>query len=183
MGWLFQHRDPGMSDREWFERELPETLTRYGHIVACATVKSVFYAAVQNHDDHPSEPGRTWALVVLVRRQRGAHNFGYKDMDEDMGPGDCEAPAAVLDALSPTTKEWALQWREECRRNLARKAALPKVKRGDVVVFAEPLTFSDGSEETRFTFEQRTTFTFAGRPVRTRIPNWRSRAHTVETAS
>jgi hypothetical protein len=57
--------DPGTTDREFFETEFPNTLTRDGEILACATVRSVFYAAVRTR-----ETGQVWALVVLLHRSR-----------------------------------------------------------------------------------------------------------------
>jgi hypothetical protein len=97
MGATSVHREPGMTDREFFEGELPETLTQRGEILACASVGNVFYAAVRNNED-----GRVWALVVLMTRTRDYWNFTYKEMSEREGP--CRAsrcPAKVLDLLSP----------------------------------------------------------------------------------
>jgi len=100
MGWTTLHRDPGTTDREFFETEFPTTLARDGEILACATVRNVFYAAVRTR-----ESGQVWALVVLLRRSRAGvgswYNFGYKEMDERMGPAEARCPARVLDLLSP----------------------------------------------------------------------------------
>jgi len=96
MGWTTLHRDPGTTDREFFETEFPSTLARDGKILACATVRSVFYAAVRTR-----ESGQVWALVVLLRRSRAGagswYNFGYKEMDERMGPAEARCPTRVPD--------------------------------------------------------------------------------------
>ena len=100
MGWTTLHRVPGTTDREFFEAEFPDTLTRNGEILDCATGGGAFYAAVRTR-----ETGQVWALVVLVRRSgAGAGrwgNFGYKEMDERMGPVEARCPARLLDLLSP----------------------------------------------------------------------------------
>jgi hypothetical protein len=100
MGWTFYHRPAGESDRAHFERELLAN-TDY-EIVECATVNSVFYAAVRT-----KTTAEVWALVVLTQRARGHHNFGYKDLDETMGPVQAIAPATVLNALTPTDNDYA----------------------------------------------------------------------------
>lgn len=154
MGWTGLYRHPGMSDREFFEKEFPDGLGKWGHIVACSTKNGAFYAAIQNHEDHPSRPNETWALVVLVQRGKGQYNFHYKDMSEDMGPAVDEASAAVLDALSPTTHEYAVQWRERCRENLAKQAVARKVratvKDGDVIEYERELNFANDRKVRRF---------------------------------
>ncbi len=174
MGWTSLHRAPGTSDRQWVTDNL---LLKGMEIVACATKRGVFYAAVRNgRDVVPS--GYTWALVVLMQRNPRSHyNFTYKDMDETMGPSYYDAPAAVLDALSPTDSEWANQWRETCRKALERRASLPAVKRGDVVRFAHPLTFRNGRTLSELTFVERTTF--KADTFMCKVPNWRRMAYTV----
>lgn len=190
MGWTGTNRMPGMTDKEFFEREFPTMLGKTGSIVACATVRDsldgtpVFYAAVRNNDDAPYKPGETWALIILIHRGRGEYGFQYKEMDENMLPV-AEAPAAVLDALSDTDHVDALIWRGRCRTFAAAKAAKvaarPPVRRGDTVTFARPLTFADGIQRQVFTFVQRTTFTDG--VTRFRISNWRNREYTVGRAA
>ncbi len=193
MGSTSLRRPAGLSDREFFEREFPTTLGERGRIVACATQRvvgggewhRVFYAAVRNTDDAPHAPGQTWALVVLMHWQRGRNvhfNFTYKDLSDESGPGEDEAPAAVLDALSPTDHEYALDWRKRCRANLAWAAAQPRAKRGDVVVFLHPLRFGNGETLTDLVLVERSTFTRPGTSFRYRVPNWRRRVYTVRAA-
>ena len=181
MGWTGTYRAPGITDRAFFEREFPTMLTQYGEVVACATVRGAFYAAVRNNDTGPYLPGETWALVVLIRRGRGDYNFTYKEMDENMGPGVDDAPAAVLDALSPTDHEHAAPWRARCRANLAAKAARPTVKRGSTVTFAVPVTFISGATLQTFTFVERSTFQNDTR--RYHIRSWRARQYAVRSAA
>ncbi len=96
MGWTYTHRERGMSTQAFFEREFPDTLSRNGEILASAVVSGTFYAAVKDR-----ESGNVWAMIALTGRSRDYHNFGYKEMDEAMGPSDAQCPARVLDLLSP----------------------------------------------------------------------------------
>lgn len=80
----------------------------------------VYYAAVEMLK--PSEPRQVFALVCLVDhnpRDPEDYVFGYKDMSEDMGPIESDCPAAILDLLTPTTRQYALDWRARCRANAA----------------------------------------------------------------
>ena len=166
------HRDKGVSNDEFFTKEF-DMATRGQAIVASATIKRTYYAAIRNAD------GETWALVCLLQWvPRDYFNFGYKDIDETMGPNESEAPARVLDALTSTTSEWANEWRTRCRENLARKQATPTVKTGDVLRFAHSFKFTDGSEHSTFTFVTRNTFKVYGRNYR--LPaNWKGFAFEV----
>ena len=41
--------------------------------------------------------------------------WGYKDIDETMGPVHSNAPPQILERLSPTTSPFAMGWRARCR--------------------------------------------------------------------
>lgn len=146
MGWSFYHRDKGETHAEHFAKELDPKYT----ILASATKGFTFYAAVKN-----IETGAVDGLVILFRwSTREFFNFGTKWMDESVGPCESEAPAKVLDLLTPTTSEWANEWRERCRKNLDRaaetKVKTATVKVGDVIRVKEPLNFTGGMKATDF---------------------------------
>src|SRR3546814_15017544 len=91
------------------------------------------------------------SVVCLVRwspRSRDGHQFGYKDMSENMGPCEADCPAAILELLSPTDHEYALDWRARCRANLVLRAR--KLSDGDRIRLPEPLTFTDGNVAQEF---------------------------------
>jgi hypothetical protein len=140
MGWTFTERRKGMTDRAFFEHEFPHMLGTYGHIVDCATIANVFYAAVQNNDDAPHAPGRTWGLVVLIQRNGSdRYNFGYKEMDEGMGPCEERCPDRILDQLTdPAPNEYAEHWRERCRKANAARQAKGTIRVGQTVRFTQP---------------------------------------------
>lgn len=145
MGWLFYHRPKGESDRQHFQQKLSTD----DEIIECATKNFVFYAAVRTEST-----AEVWALVILIRRTRGELNFGYKDMTETMGPAVADAPASVLDALTPTDNEYALEWRQRCRDNLAARTPAQKrlraVTQGVVIQLATSLQFRNGLSASRF---------------------------------
>jgi hypothetical protein len=115
----------------------------------------VYYAAIE-----PYTPEGTampaFAAVFLVRwnpnAQLGEH-FGYKSMDETMGPCEASCPAAILGLLGPTTNEHAHEWRVRCRANLAHAASInakPTPRIGQTIVFDPPLQMTSGRTAARF---------------------------------
>src|SRR3546814_2261595 len=88
--------------------------------------------------------GEIFAIVCLVRwnpRAKDGYIFGYKDMDETMGPCEADCPARILDLLTPTDKEYAREWRARCCANLERRAR--QLADGDRIRLPEPMTFSE----------------------------------------
>jgi hypothetical protein len=181
MGWTVMYDRPtGLDAREFFERELPNTLG--GKIVAWGTAPqqydtgSVFYAAVREPE------GEVWAFVALMRNY-GPGGYGYKEMSEHMGPAECRAPAKVLDALTSTENEYANVWREACRANLEREAAKPRVRKGDTIKFTPPLAFQDGATQETLTLMDGRRRLFVAKGRRYRLPvDWRRR-YSFEVAS
>ncbi|MGH3757210.1 DUF6927 domain-containing protein [Actinophytocola sp.] len=162
MGWLSYHRPKGETDRAHFERELLSS-PEY-EIVQCASKNRVFYAAIRT-----IATGEVWALVVLMRWARGRFNFAYKDMHESTGPYAADAPASVLDVLTPTDNADAIEWRERCRANLARRNTIRDKLRGviaDVVIrTAEPVRFENGLQASQFRCVHRTGRTIAWQAI------------------
>ena len=173
MGWTGMHRDAGLTDREFFEAEFPLGLQRDGRILACATVASVFYAAVQNTPQASYAPGETWCLVVLMQRTRDYYNFTYKELSDSMGPAEDRCPVRILDLLTPTDSEYANEWRARCRANAAKREAARQIRPGAVLKFAQAFTFMNGETHDTFRLVGRSTFSLPDGRGRYRIPNWR----------
>lgn len=184
MGWTYQNRRQGMTTREFFENEIG--LDEGKRFLATAVVDNVFYAALELPD------GSVTALVILMARARGYHNFGYKDMDERMGPNAASAPARVLDKLTaleecahPADDRHhscgtcsARSWRQACRRNAERLALARTVKQGQSVKFARTFEFSNNYSGDTFEWIGRNTF--RGRDgLRYNIPGWQSREFVI----
>src|SRR3546814_11745666 len=69
--------------------------------------------------------GEIFAIVCLVRwnpRAKDGYIFGYKVMEESLGPCEADCPARILDLLTPPDKEYAREWRTRCRANLEFRA-------------------------------------------------------------
>lgn len=130
MGWTTFYKGR-QTTKQWFEKQLTHELRDWmnapegtpfdqcplvGHAVCLKT--AVFlrhgYAAVRStylpDTGHPKAgTSVVWCAVYLFEHYNSkstyyrsyGHDFGYKDMDESMGPRVTDCPAAILDLLSP----------------------------------------------------------------------------------
>ncbi|MDD2462444.1 MAG: hypothetical protein PHI97_00440 [Desulfobulbus sp.] len=89
------------------------------------------------------------AVVLLGYRNDDHYNFGYKEMDETMGPGYYDCPRKILDLLTPTDNENSVEWRKKCFDELERKANIKKIHVKSVIK-TEPITFGDGISRSNF---------------------------------
>lgn len=152
MGWTFIHSiSLYRSKREYIDRNCCtwDGADTKGEVVKSAMVGSTYYAAVRRTNKGTGQ-GYVFGVVVLTRsapRDPDGYTFGYKDMDESMGPCYYDCPAGILDLLDPTEQEYALNWRQKCRDQKVATAEgrrrAPKI--GDRIRLAEPLKFTDGA--------------------------------------
>ncbi len=128
MGWLYMkslqgHSGPRQYLDAQFTYERPGTISK---VLRSALVgMRVYYAAVEQV--RIATGGReVWAAICLVRynpRDREGYIFGYKDMNEGMGPHACDCAMPILDLLTPTGRQYALQWRARCLESAAARRA------------------------------------------------------------
>jgi len=142
MGWSYTHKPPGVSVREFLEQEFQGS----DRLIDVAVVGlREAYAAIRTAD------GRVVGAVILLDyRPRDFYNFGYKIMDEEMGPFCYRCPERILRQLSPTTNEHALEWRRHCQEELARRQKRIPLRPGMKVRAPEPIRFADGRYRQEF---------------------------------
>ena len=121
---------------------------------------TVYYAAVTTltkyigkdengknmYESIPEDKQEVWAAVFLTRTEEGRY-FHYKDQDETAGPYEDHCPKCILDLLSNTDHELALDWRKRCRKNIQKSNKLSKLdrlKNGSVIRFPSILSFTNG---------------------------------------
>lgn len=151
MGWLYM-RSLGIhaGPCEYLDAQF----TFEGTECRCCVLRSAlvrlrtYYAAVERVQADGDR--QVSAVVCLVRynpNDREGYVFGYKDMDETMGPVESECPVVILDLLTPTDAPYALAWRARCRARADERRAAgrrPRPRPGQTVVFDEPIAFRDG---------------------------------------
>ena len=191
MGWLFMNSMGRFaSPKDYLEDQFTyPTDIRTSRILRSALVgMSTWYGACEQIDK-TTGAREVFVIVCLVKynpRSTDGHVFGYKSMTEHMGPCEASCPAAILDLLTQTDDEHALDWRKRCRKaiELSRRAVLQE---GDLIVFAQEVAFTDGQKSRRFRVTKRgrrTVFQIPGangEPGRQlyQIRNWKTARWTV----
>lgn len=146
MGWMWMHKPCGMTASEFLIHHsgaLRWTDSPYDYkVLDSAVVKlKTFYAAVEQVERATGER-RVWAAVFLLGfAPKAEYNFGYKDMDETCGPCEAECPERILDLLTETEYQYAIDWRARCRAKIAARRARPKLKPGMTIeLYGKPYT-------------------------------------------
>jgi hypothetical protein len=93
-----------------------------------------------------------WIAVYLTRKARDAHDFGYKDMDEAVGPVEARCPRRLIAAASPLRNsdpavEWnyAARWHQKCLNQASVKARRKaELVPGASIRLSRILDFADG---------------------------------------
>lgn len=118
----------------WDSKDVDGKVISRHRVLKSAMVGSVYYAAVSS--EREGQPTKVWAAVFLTcgRTKWDGTIWGYKDLDETMGPCECKCPASILALLTPTDSQWANEWREKCRQNIA--AAADRRKNGPAPLYA-----------------------------------------------
>lgn len=85
----------------------------------------------------PTGKTETIGFVILTKSymEDGTRWWGYKDMDETMGPYHTNAPKSLIDKLTPTENEYALKWREACLHHAKPKPKLTRFRTANPVKF------------------------------------------------
>lgn len=148
MGWTSYHAETingSINRKKECDSYFLEGLNRGHFAVLKSCVKgSVYYAAIQillkkeNGTDKeiPEEERETIGVVMLTSTDNSDYyNFAYKLMEESCGPCYYDCPESILCLLSETDNEWALEWREKCRRHNEKEKFLKNCPVGTVIHF------------------------------------------------
>ena len=138
MGWTEYTDRPDLSRAEMIRRELsqdptPENPRSWGFEYITERGSTVYAIG---WSDAPDRPRVYFGLVCLTSRRNGY--FAYKDMTEDMGPYQYDAPVKMLDMLdrlAPNPTRYAAEWRRKCREHHAAKKTRTVWQAGDRVDF------------------------------------------------
>lgn len=106
-------------DEHWTQREhngYPEL-----NVLKSRMVGAIYYAAIEEKRNGKVESVFAVVGITSTKWGDGWSNFGYKDMTEKSGPGYYDCPNAILKLLTPTSDEYALEWRKKCEENLQKE--------------------------------------------------------------
>jgi hypothetical protein len=151
MGWLYMSSMKGhKTPKQYLDHQLTYERDSFTCKVLDSAVVSMkrYYAAVEKVEK-ATRVRSVVCVICLVNfnpHDKEGMIFGYKDMDETMGVCETDCPARILDLLTPTESERAVEWRAECRQRLAK--VLPKA--GQTIILKTPVQFSDNTTQSRF---------------------------------
>ena len=168
MGWLFRRDpidDPVAHLTNLFDYEDDK---RSNRVLAAARVGNTVYMALRCAE---KATGKAFVLaaVILFSNTR-KDGFGYKDMDETMGPCACACPERIMRLLSPVEEipnpSYAADWRARVAAHhqaaAAKRAKRARLEPGCIVTLPRPASFRDGITASvfRMRFRQRRTPVF-----------------------
>lgn len=142
MGWTFPYgasrkyviaelTDHYVSENKLFER------TCLAKCYKGSNFKGTLYAVFENRHFNGDEAVRFIFVAMLqCRKMDGKMSWGYKDMEESMGPCQCGCPVSYFDLVPVVPNASAERWRERCRlqqRQVALRVKLNRaIRRGEV---------------------------------------------------
>lgn len=161
MGWTSYHakyyKGSKIDRKAECDSYFTEGLNKGHYKIEKSIVKgSVYYAAVRNlvryvetkdgegiYKPLPESEQKVWGMVIVTSTDmKDWFNFAYKEIHEDMGPAYFDCPDSILNLLSPTESEWALEWREKCRKRNAARKELQKLPLGTTIkVVSQDLSY------------------------------------------
>jgi len=173
MGWYYQPiGGRSTADKDRFLRsEIEQIADKPGKaeikVIKSAFVGSTWYAAVRI--SVPDQTPYTVAYVYLTQMGRDG-DFGYKPMDESVGPCEVDCPVGIMNLLTPIDQlpgvGYAADWRARVAAAHERKAGArrqrARIVSGTRIRFATPLRFTDGASYDRFIAE---TMSWRGRTI------------------
>ncbi len=122
MGWDYGHHCSSMKDIDrFFDGMLAEgyRFVSKGYVVKSANDrnKREYYRAIACPDGSVTALAATVDIGDMYKKGE----IGLRWDTESVGSLADHCPVAVLDLLTPTHHDWALDWRYRCRENLRKK--------------------------------------------------------------
>lgn len=147
MGWSCTFKPRYQSLAKFFEdhgvlscsADLPRT---YRVLDTAFVGLTEFYAALEIVEKETGA-GRVVPLIILIRlfpEDRDGFNICYKDIGLDR----YNCPERILNLLTPTVSEDQLSWEKTCREKIEARKRIPRLSKGVVMDFSEPIQFSSG---------------------------------------
>lgn len=156
MGWTALHKDSNVSIKSFFENEFTPN-----EVVGCKVVNKTAYIALKLADKT-----EVVGVVVLLDYKPKLHfNFAYKVMDETMIPYYYDCPESIMNMLTETDNESAIQWRAFCKETTVKTKALKSLKVGDTIVFQNEFSFKKYGKAKTFTLTDKKKLYFNAKEI------------------
>ncbi|EKP0310081.1 DUF6927 domain-containing protein [Aeromonas sp. 23P] len=151
MGWVCKEKP---ADVKSFIQELLTCSSEASSdiVVGLKKVGKNYYCAVER-TIQATKAKSVIAFVVLTDKssdKNDIYDFWYKIVSEFSLPDEIDCPLSILNMLTENEDENSLYWRKQCREKAMKMAGVVMPKANQFVVFAQPLTFSNGVSEEVF---------------------------------
>lgn len=125
-------------------------------MLAAARVANTVYMALKITENTTGKWFVLAAVILISNTQK--HGFGYKDMDETVGPYECACPDRIMRLLSPITDipspSYAAEWRAHVAARKTADAELrtkrKQLRPGSIVTLEREVSFRDGTKAIAF---------------------------------
>lgn len=131
-------------------------------IIDFALRSNAAYAAIRRD-------GKVEAAVIKYNKE--GDSITTKVMHECEMPYYFDCPKRILNKLSPTLNQHAIEWRERCKA----KASKARLKIGQKIKLDKPLRFTDGLERDIFMYVGKSRFVCQKTQTTVKISRWRDR--------
>jgi hypothetical protein len=145
MGSLTCRMSSGTTPKQFLDREIGSS------VVKSAVKRNVYYAAVRVDAENENQ---IVAVVIPFSVSRG--DISFKTMDESMGPHFYDCPESILSLLTAPVNSYASSWREKCRAMISARKLAAKIRSGDIVTFAETISYGIHGMAKTFVYAPRT---------------------------
>lgn len=134
MGWLFSSRWTTRAEMVAYLRRQDRFVEGYSMLRSSVVGNHHWYLVKREAD------GAVYIGLDLMQGSKPGHpGWGYKDLDETMGPCEVDCPQSFL-AQASAPEGYAAEWRERVRKHHAQKAATPKPACGLEITYG-PTTY------------------------------------------
>ena len=125
MGWLFSSEWPTKAAMIKHLTEPGGAFSSKVRTIAKALRGNTLWSVIEYAEDSESYPKGTRAILcfLLESDNKRGNGWGYKDMDESMGPAEVNCPLSFLDMV-PDPGGYATEWRAKVRAEAARKGLI-----------------------------------------------------------
>ncbi len=132
MGWSFHSGSNRREMIEYLTREIKRDNGSVFRTVAQCCKGTVLYTVQENES---ADGDKSRFVCVYMLQNGGYEGWGYKDVDETMGPYQLTCPPKYFEIAGPTDSKTAQEWRDKCLAAAAVRKVKGSVKVGDTIVF------------------------------------------------
>lgn len=124
MGWLFSYDTSEKRPQLLARLRRPERFAPDNELLRSSAIGNNHWYLAKH-----IPTGRIWIGLDLMKGGGRTEGWGYKDLDESMGPCEVNCPITYLD-LASEPEGYAIEWRQRVRAHHAAKKARPKYEPG-----------------------------------------------------